>query len=271
MMLPLWLDKEEDVLAMAETIASSNWHTSLLPQDLLQSMLFYVALGKEDTLRQLSRVDALKARSGQSGDNATQGTRAAGENLLKLLGHDLRTAHGRSVAEKNAYVLLRKRQYLAGIAVFLLPRPAFLSEALQVIMAHLKDPALALLVARLIERRDAGVHAGAALRLLKQEILPYFDGERSDGHADAFLEAAALLHLGQPAHALAAVCSSKVVASPVLHLDTEPGREVRRALQTIECALNNMTRPLLLEALASLAASLGGTDEDSHKLEGMRS
>lgn len=55
-----------------------------------------------------------------------------GERLEKLLAHDFSTPRGRSVAEKNAYILLRKRKFKSAAAVFLLPRPAMLKEALQV-------------------------------------------------------------------------------------------------------------------------------------------
>lgn len=36
------------------------------------------------------------------------------------------------MAEKNAYILLRKRSFKAAAAVFLLARPAMVKEALQV-------------------------------------------------------------------------------------------------------------------------------------------
>lgn len=55
-----------------------------------------------------------------------------GERLEKLLAHDFSTPRGRTVAEKNAYILLRKRKFKSAAAVFLLPRPAMLKEALQV-------------------------------------------------------------------------------------------------------------------------------------------
>lgn len=55
-----------------------------------------------------------------------------GQRLEKLLAHDFATPRGRSVAEKNGYILLRKRNFKAAVAVFLLPRPAMLKEALQV-------------------------------------------------------------------------------------------------------------------------------------------
>lgn len=62
-----------------------------------------------------------------SAGGATQGQR-----LEKLMAHDFSTPRGRTVAEKNAYVLLRKRNFKAAAAVFLLARPAMLKEALQV-------------------------------------------------------------------------------------------------------------------------------------------
>lgn len=55
-----------------------------------------------------------------------------GQRLEKLLAHDFSSPRGRSVAEKNAYILLRKRKFKSAAAVFLLPRPAMLKEALQV-------------------------------------------------------------------------------------------------------------------------------------------
>ncbi|CAN0550357.1 unnamed protein product, partial [Ectocarpus sp. 12 AP-2014] len=76
--------------------------------------------------------------------------------LEKLLAHDFSSPRGRSAAEKNAYVLLRKRKFKSAAAVFLLPRPAMVKEALQVILMHVKDLQLALLIARLVEIRDGG-------------------------------------------------------------------------------------------------------------------
>lgn len=55
-----------------------------------------------------------------------------GQRLEKLLSHDFSSQRGRAVAEKNAFILLRKRQFKAAAAVFLLARPAMLKEALQV-------------------------------------------------------------------------------------------------------------------------------------------
>lgn len=55
-----------------------------------------------------------------------------GQRLEKLLAHDFASSRGRGVAEKNAYILLRKRSFKAAAAVFLLARPAMLKEALQV-------------------------------------------------------------------------------------------------------------------------------------------
>lgn len=61
------------------------------------------------------------------------------------------SARGRDVATKNAFHLLRLRQYAAAAAVFLLPDPPLLPQALDVMVRHLKDVNMALLVARLLE------------------------------------------------------------------------------------------------------------------------
>ncbi|CAN0296747.1 unnamed protein product, partial [Discosporangium mesarthrocarpum] len=57
---------------------------------------------------------------------------SSGQRLERLLSHDFRSSRGRAVSGKNAYILLRKRRYMAAVGVFLLARPAMLKEALQV-------------------------------------------------------------------------------------------------------------------------------------------
>ena len=130
----------------------------------MQAALLYLAAGKRTTLTNLAKAakDEKKA-------------------LAKLLQFDMGTERGRHVAEKNAFHLLRNRDYLStyppthppsrppmyiltvahppthplnqktgAAAVFLLPSPPQLSLALDVLVRHIRDPMLALLVARLV-------------------------------------------------------------------------------------------------------------------------
>ncbi|CAM9875508.1 unnamed protein product, partial [Phaeothamnion confervicola] len=109
-MLPLWVRNVALLRRVTEDVAGATFRRT---KDPMAVAIFYVALGKDKTLLQLGRLD----RPGR---------------LEKLLSRDFRTPEGRAVAEKNAYVLLRRRNFLAAAAVFLLARPAMLREALQV-------------------------------------------------------------------------------------------------------------------------------------------
>eukprot|EP00752_Nemacystus_decipiens_P003935 g3603.t1 len=167
MLLPLWVRDASELQRVAESVAST---TFLQDRDLMAAAMFFAALGKEKKLLALAKADRgfvgqrnisggegdINSASGQS-QGATQGQR-----LEKLLAHDFSSPRGRSVAEKNAYILLRKRKFKSAAAVFLLPRPAMLKEALQVILMHVNDPQLAFVIARLVEIRDGGGATPAA-------------------------------------------------------------------------------------------------------------
>ncbi|CAM9704470.1 unnamed protein product, partial [Ectocarpus fasciculatus] len=296
MQLPLWVRDAAELQRVAESVASA---TFLQDRDLMAAAMFFAALGKEKKLLALAKADrgfvGQRNLSGGEGDiNSTSGRSQGatqGQRLEKLLAHDFSSPRGRSAAEKNAYVLLRKRKFKSAAAVFLLPRPAMVKEALQVILMHVKDLQLALLIARLVEIRDGGGGAvtsprttgslggfsgvggyggapggggggfgggfglgsfgrglnggagggagegddaggdsaaayrsigGASRKLLRDELLPVFDGEAEHGPTQAqqrspsplqrnpFLECATLFWLGQPDRALRALCRGLV-------------------------------------------------------------
>ncbi|CAM9680211.1 unnamed protein product, partial [Choristocarpus tenellus] len=212
LLLPVWVKDIGELRRVTEVAAANTFRQD---KDLMSAALFFVILGKERTLLALAKADkpfvGSRALSGSERSLHTAGGRAegasAGQRLERLLAHDFTTPQGRAVSEKNAYILLRKRRYKAAAAVFLLARPAMLKEALQVILVHTKDLQLALLVARLVERRDAediaageegwngevGAESGggwervgeglellldgASRKLLREEFLPTYDGE----------------------------------------------------------------------------------------------
>jgi trimeric autotransporter adhesin len=142
-----------------------------------------------------------------------------GQRLERLLSHDFSSQHGRSVAERNAFILLRKRQFAAAIAVFLLPRPAMLKEALQVALMHLKDPALALLLARLIERRDSDSSAAAqAVAALSSPASPRYNSSSSNSSSRSSVAAAVTSPLCDSAAAALGGASRRLLREELLPL-----------------------------------------------------
>jgi len=148
-----WVRSHKTLRRITEDIASTEYRAN---KDPMQVAIFYLALGKKATLLQLAKLDKGGAKgSGLSGKlNYGQkdmgDSQSSGAKLAKLLAIDLATPRGRSAVEKNAFVLLRKRQYGPAAAVFLLTQPPMLGEALHIIFTHLKDTTLGLLVIRLM-------------------------------------------------------------------------------------------------------------------------
>jgi len=172
-------------------------------QDPLQAALLYLAAGKRNTLSNLAKA-----------------ARDEKKSLAKLLQFDMTTERGRQVVEKNAYHLLRKREYMGAAALFLLPQPPNLSVALDVLVRHVYDPLLALLVSRLVEANmhphvwgpEGGGEGGREERvpvgvgpvtreLLEKDVIPWAREESEGGG----LEAAAWLWLGKGEEAVAAL------------------------------------------------------------------
>jgi hypothetical protein len=117
----MWLRDAKGLSALAESVAAVEYRST---KDIMGiCACLYAALGKFTTLRNLAKAD--KGAHNHGGPSS-------GERLVALMGHDMSSAEGRKVAEKNAYALLRKHRFYAATAVFLLADPPLLREALQV-------------------------------------------------------------------------------------------------------------------------------------------
>jgi len=185
----LWCRSVAPLRKLAEEVATGTFRRTQNP---MKAALLYLALGKRAMLHQLakaSRTDV--ARS-----------------LEKLLQHDTSTERGRMVTEKNAYHLLRKRDYPAAAAIFLLTEPPNISHSLDVLVRHVKDLSLAVLVGRLVESRvypeaQDGALGPVTAEVVEKDVMPRFQEAGEKG-----LLAACSLWLGKPGDALDTLGSS---------------------------------------------------------------
>ncbi len=202
-MIPLWLKDETKLLSITEKVAASTFRET---RDIFGlAGILYAVLGKGNiTLRNLAKAEA--------SNTISSGQPSPGKQLLSLLAHDLTSSYGRDVASKNGFILLRKRRFHAAAAVFLLPDPPLLTEAIQTITVHIKDRQLALLISRLVDiRSDAAANdiytynncmvRLNAQRLILNDLLPGAYQRR-----DTYLEAAYLMLLGEKRRAALALC-----------------------------------------------------------------
>ena len=129
----LWLRSGSDLVDITEKVAGSLFRTTKSAKVVA---LWYIALGKKKTLLNLAR----------TGDTLTD------KNLVKLLQNfDFATHSGRGVAQKNAFSLLRKRDYMFAAGVFLLAEPPMLKEAVDVMTNKGGMWQVAFWISRLIE------------------------------------------------------------------------------------------------------------------------
>ena len=159
-MAPVWLHDLTPVYDLIEKLSTAQFRDH---RDSLKIFLEMVVTQKTDKLLQLAKTDR----------------NIMGKQLLQLLGMDFKTAKGRQACHKNAFALLRLQRYKHAAAVFLCAEPPLLKEAVRVIIKHLKDPVLALLIARLVERRaDAKPLPGGHIlgtisrSIIEKDILP---------------------------------------------------------------------------------------------------
>ncbi len=200
-MIPLWLRDETRLLSITEVIAAAAFRETRNIFGL--AAILYAALGKgNSTLRNLAKASASNAISNEQP--------SPGKSLLSLLSHDLTSSDGRDVASKNGFALLSKRQFHAAAAVFLLPDPPLLTEAVQTVTMHIKDRQLALLISRLVDIRkddvcDIRTHNCMVglntQRLILDDLLPDVYQRK-----DTYLEAAYLTLLGEKRRATLALC-----------------------------------------------------------------
>jgi len=168
-MAPVWLQDLTPVCDLVEKLSTAQFRDH---RDSLKIFLEMVVVQKTDKLLQLAKTDR----------------NVMGKQLLSLLGMDFKTERGRQACHKNAFALLRLQRYKHAAAVFLCAEPPLLKEAVRVIIKHLKDPILALLIARLVERRtDAkplpgGFVLGTISRnIIENDILPALYAKLHEG------------------------------------------------------------------------------------------
>ncbi|GAA5992232.1 hypothetical protein JCM5350_000650 [Sporobolomyces pararoseus] len=156
--IPLWL-KDRDLLSRTiELIGKTSFLQNPESRDPILPTLFYLAL------RKLPQVLTFWKQSLGHSDQRL---------MLKFLGNDFDQERWRLAAKKNAFALLSKRRFLFAAGFFLLGDS--LTDSISVILKHLKDPYLAIAIARTYETPpplpEGGI--GPVLRdVLKKEILP---------------------------------------------------------------------------------------------------
>ena len=77
-----------------------------------------------------------------------------GNQLVSLLNIDFESEKGRIALHKNAFALIRLGRLRHAIACMLCSKPPMLKEACRLANARMKDPMLALLIARLVEHPE---------------------------------------------------------------------------------------------------------------------
>jgi len=139
--LPFWVRSDTALARLSEEIGQTIFREK---KDMLECALFFIIAKKMRTLKNLAATDQSDS----------------GRKFFKFLtSYDFSSDRGRKAAEKNAFSLLRKCQYRAAAAFFLLAEPPALNSALETIATKLRDMDLAFLVARLVESKDLVMNA----------------------------------------------------------------------------------------------------------------
>lgn len=130
--IPFWLRSDDKLRQISEEVGQNLYRES---RDILKAAIFFLAAGKQRTLRNLAAAD--RSDSGQK--------------FFKFLtSFDFSSERGKSAAEKNAFSLLRKNKYDCAAAFFLLSEPPLLKSAVETIATKMNDIDLAFMVARLV-------------------------------------------------------------------------------------------------------------------------
>ncbi|OQR81176.1 hypothetical protein ACHHYP_16695 [Achlya hypogyna] len=181
MWLGLWVRDPAKLREIVERMAKC---TFMRTRDAMSVCLLYLALGKKSVLGALAKVSRLDSN----------------KTLAEFLLHDFTEERWSSAAVRNAYSLLRKKQYDLAAAFFLLPQPPRLQEALRICLGRLNDPSLAMVIARLVEgaRLSSTFEASdiynvgpQTTEILRTSLVPMF---RDQGNR--WLESTALWWLG---------------------------------------------------------------------------
>jgi hypothetical protein len=130
--LPFWLRSDEQLRAICEEVGQQTFKDS---RNVMDCALFFIATGNMRRLRNFAATDS----------------NTSGKTFLKFITEqDFSSVRGRKAAEKNAYSLLRKKQYQRAASFFLLAQPPMLKTALEIMVNQMEDLDLAFLVARVM-------------------------------------------------------------------------------------------------------------------------
>ncbi|OWZ18283.1 hypothetical protein PHMEG_0007655 [Phytophthora megakarya] len=191
--LGLWIKDVKDLRGIVERFAKISYART---KDAMDVCLLYIALGKKKVLSALAKLT-------QSESNKT---------LASFLDNDFSEKRWSNAAIRNAYSLLSKKKYEAAAAFFLLCDPPRIQDTIRVLSVRLRDPSLALIIARLVEYEtddklhhdfttsQAGITPAGDItkQLLEQDVIPHF---RRKG--EVWLESCALWWLEEFEHSWA--------------------------------------------------------------------
>jgi len=141
--IPLWLSKNFSLFYKTlELIGRTSFLINPEERDPILPMLFYLALGGPKRKRFSQIITFWKQSLGHSDQR----------QMLKFLSNDFELERWRLAAKKNAFVLLSKRRFLFASCFFLLGDS--LEDCVMIILKHLKDPLLAVAIARVYENQQ---------------------------------------------------------------------------------------------------------------------
>lgn len=152
--LTYWLERPA-LISKVEQLASRVFQGS---RDPTKVSLYYLALRKKSLLLGLWRVSSSHPEQAKT---------------LKLLSHDFETPRWKEAALKNAYALMSKHRYEYAAALFLLGDAV--KDACNVLWRQLRDPSLAILVARVYDGDD-----GEAMKYLVENFIQDQDSDGVD-------------------------------------------------------------------------------------------
>ncbi|ETV93956.1 hypothetical protein H310_12291 [Aphanomyces invadans] len=177
----MWVRDPVKLRSIVEKVAKCTFTRT---KDAMNVSLLYIALKKQTILGALAKVSKVESN----------------KTLAEFLAHDFTDERWSVAAIRNAYSLLRKKQYELAAAFFLLPTPPRLQESLRIIIGRLHDPSLAMVVARLVECDQApptayGLDDGSDIfhvgeqttEILRNDLVPLFRSQHN-----RWLESAAL-------------------------------------------------------------------------------
>ncbi|CAK4127137.1 unnamed protein product [Aphanomyces euteiches] len=237
----LWVRDPLKLRSIVEKVAKCTFTRT---KDAMTVCLLYIALNKQNVLGALAKVSRLESN----------------KTLADFLAHDFSEERWSHAAIRNAYSLLRKKQYELAAAFFLLPHPPRLQESLRIIISRLHDPSLAMVIARLMEYEQQPhvmedtsdiFHVGdQTTEILRSDLIPHFRSQNN-----RWLESAALWWLNdfdqaaavlQPASQMVDVVDTTLLES--MQASSSPARTlVLRTKMTLDFLINLTSLPLYFQ------------------------